>query len=341
MNVKGSKLLNIKFLPAFNGDCILITTDKFNILIDGGTQKTYSLSLRKALEEVNQLDLVILTHIDSDHIMGLIELFKDNKTVVKKVWFNSLGKLSQLFDEQYNKQIEYSTNDKSKNISPKQGESLEDILIKLGIEYELIYIEKQQEYTFEGLEITLLSPYKENLKALYLYWKDNIKIRKDLESEKLASKTNESSIAFLLTYKKEKKYLFLADAEIDVISNSIKELYPNRLDVEFVKVSHHGSKNNINQDFLDVIDSNQFVILTNGKAKNCHPDKEALDTIILDAKQRNKNISIFFNYPKTTYRKKYFQSKELEKDSAFKLVFPKNLKSKLVYTDTKGFKNGM
>lgn len=333
-------MLNIKFLPAFNGDCILITTNKFNILIDGGTQKTYSLSLKKALKEVNQLDLVILTHIDSDHIMGLIELFKYNKTVVKKVWFNSLSELSQLFDGRYNKQIEYSTNDKRKDISPKQGESLEDILRKSNIEYELIYIEKQQKYIFQDLEIILLSPYKENLKALYLYWKDNIKKRKDLESEGLSSQTNQSSIAFILIYKKEKKYLFLADANINIISNSIKKLYPNRLKVEFVKVSHHGSKNNTNQKFLDVIDSDKFIILTNGQAKNYHPDKEALNTIILDAKQRNKKVDILFNYPKKTYRKTYFQSKELEGDSSFTLIFPKDINSRLVYTDIKGFENG-
>ena len=332
-------MLKIKFLPAFNGDCILITTDKFNILIDGGTQKTYSLSLVKALEEVNQLDLVILTHIDADHIMGLIELFKDNKTVVKKVWFNSLGKLSCLFDREYNKRIEYSTNDKSKDISPKQGESLESILRKLNIEYELIYIEKQQKYIFEDLEITLLSPYKENLKALYLYWKDNIKKRKDLESEGLASQTNQSSIAFLLHYK-EDKYLFLADANINVVTKTITALYKKRLDVEFVKVSHHGSQNNTNQNFLDVIDSNQFVILTNGQAKNYHPDIGAMNEIILDAKQRNKNIDILFNYPKKTYRKPYFQSKDLEGNSSFKLIFPKDINHKLVYTNTKGFENG-
>ena len=333
-------MLKIRFLPAFNGDCILITTDKFNILIDGGTKKTYSLSLSKALDEVNQLDLVILTHIDSDHIMGLIEMFNDNKTVVKKVWFNSLGKLSCLFDREYDKRIEYPTNDKSKNISPKQGESLESILRKLDIEYELIYIEKQQKYIFEDLEITLLSPYKENLKALYLYWKDNVKKRKDLESEGLASQTNQSSIAFLLRYKEEKNYLFLADANIDVVTKTITSLYEKRLKVEFVKVSHHGSQNNTNQNFLDEIDSNQFVILTNGKAKNCHPDKGTLDKIILDAKEQNKNIKILFNYPQNTYRKKYFQSKNLEGDSSFKLIFRKDINHKLVYTDTKGFENG-
>jgi len=81
--------MKINFLPAFNGDCILITTDKFNILIDGGMSRTYYRILRDKLEELEQIDLVILTHIDEDHIAGLIELF----------------------DGKYDKSKEYATDD--------------------------------------------------------------------------------------------------------------------------------------------------------------------------------------------------------------------------------------
>jgi len=147
--------MKINFLPAFNGDCILITIDKFNILIDGGTKKTYSPILKNELKDIEKLDLVILTHIDADHIMGLIELFKNDKVKVEKVWFNSIAKLSELFDKKYNQDIEYFTDDTKKDISCKQGESLEDILKYQKIDYELIYIEQQQKYIFEDLEIVM------------------------------------------------------------------------------------------------------------------------------------------------------------------------------------------
>ena len=132
--------IKFEFLQADNGDCILITTEKFNILIDGGMGRTYYRSLKDKLEELEQIDLVILTHIDEDHIAGLIELFKDEeiRPKVKKVWFNSLAKLSELFDGKYDESKEYATDDDSdKNVSYKQGESLESLLD--GIDYELIY----------------------------------------------------------------------------------------------------------------------------------------------------------------------------------------------------------
>ncbi|NEW60685.1 MBL fold metallo-hydrolase, partial [Sulfurovum sp. bin170] len=164
-------MINIKILPASNGDCILITTDKFNILIDGGMGRTYHRILREKLEALEQIDLVILTHIDEDHISGLIELFKDEeiRPKVKKVWFNSLAKLGELFDGKYDKSKEYDTDDDSgKNVSYRQGESLESLLN--GIDYELIYLEKQTKYKFEDIELTILSPRKKDLKRLHKYW---------------------------------------------------------------------------------------------------------------------------------------------------------------------------
>jgi len=182
----------INFLPASNGDCILITTDKFNILIDGGMGRTYYRSLKDKLEELEQIDLVILTHIDEDHIAGLIELFKDEeiRPKVKKVWFNSLAKLSELFDGKYDESIEYITDDDSdKNVSYKQGESLESLLD--GIDYELIYLEKKKKYQFEDIELLILSPRKKDLKRLHRYWLKDIEERKKKEIDKNINDTIE------------------------------------------------------------------------------------------------------------------------------------------------------
>ncbi len=64
-------------LPAFHGDCILIKTydlneDEFIILLDGGTSNTFKHSLKDELKSVTHINLLILTHIDSDHIGGLL-----------------------------------------------------------------------------------------------------------------------------------------------------------------------------------------------------------------------------------------------------------------------------
>jgi len=335
-------MINIKVLPALNGDCILITTDKFNILIDGGMGRTYYRSLKDKLEELKQIDLVILTHIDEDHIAGLIELFKDEeiRPKVKKVWFNSLAKLGELFDNKYDKSKECATDDDNdKNVSYRQGESLESLLD--GIDYELIYIEKQSTYTFEDLEIQLLSPNKRHLQRLYTNWDKDKKKRDEKESKNIndtvvttdsieslykkkfdndTRRENKSSIAFNLKYQ-EKNYLFLADANMSVVTESLTKIHGiEKLDAELVKLSHHGSKKNTNQKFLDVVNSHKFIISTNGDKHN-HPDKEALSRIIKNPKRDGEKIEFWFNYEEDNYPKIFTDEELKSEEYNFELVF--------------------
>ena len=59
-----------------------------------------------------------------------------------------------------------------------------------------------------------------------------------------------------------------------------------------MKISHHGSKYNTNSRLLKLIDTNLYVISTNGE-NEVHPNKRTLARII-----KNKpNCKILFNYP--------------------------------------------
>ena len=94
--------VEIEVLPANEGDCILITIEKedIHILIDGGTAETYRNYLKTRLIQLKNegkvIDLLIVTHIDNDHIGGIIELLKENgsdmdaKIIrIKNIWHNS------------------------------------------------------------------------------------------------------------------------------------------------------------------------------------------------------------------------------------------------------------
>ena len=91
--------------PAENGDAFLICSSDTNILIDGGYAKTFDKHIKQDLDNLaskgNILDLVIVTHIDADHIGGIIRLLLLNESKIlskvisiKKVWHNSLRSLS-------------------------------------------------------------------------------------------------------------------------------------------------------------------------------------------------------------------------------------------------------
>jgi beta-lactamase superfamily II metal-dependent hydrolase len=325
--------MKFKFLKAFNGDCILINFKEGdfnrNILIDGGTGSTYfqksrgkikhndlHQELKNIKDRQELIDLLILTHVDDDHIGGILKWFKyDNEALnlVQKVWFNSGRTINKLFEpeEKYNNSFELNRA-LSTDTSIGQGVEFEDFLkSKPGIWDEQV-IKAGDELTVHGVDFKILSPDKDKLKNLLGKWEkeepDSLNTsghKNDYESslnqhvendsfEEDTSKHNGSSISFILSYN-DKNYLFLGDSFPSVVCSSLKanhcsELSP--LPCEFVKVSHHGSKANNSNELLKLIDSKKYIISTNG-AKHSHPNKQFLARLI----NQNNNCEIFFNYP--------------------------------------------
>jgi len=317
--------IRFEFLEAGNGDCILISTDEgTNILIDGGIARTYDRELKPLLKrEIRDrglyLDLVVLTHYDDDHIAGLLKLLeyetkelKNKKsTIIKEFWFNS-------FDEALVSPINYSNNTSAKQ-QIKFDDYIKELLPYISYKSKLSIDEVQDLFigNNQELKITLLSPNNKKLENLFSKYKKDTKNYQtsatsndyNISIEELAQKkfrkdtslTNGASIAFILEYKNN-KFLFLGDAHIDLVVDRLKELgynNNNRLNLEFVKLSHHGSSKNLNSDFLDLIECDKFIVLTNGSKHN-HPNKEALSRVLTHYKRdKDKNIEFIYNYEHT------------------------------------------
>ena len=111
-------MIRLEALQARHGDCLLLhwgdASKPYMALIDGGPSAVYKQVLRPRLLELAdqcggglRLDLVMLSHIDDDHIKGLLDLAKeieDRRTGadgdeefppiwVKNLWHNSLEDL--------------------------------------------------------------------------------------------------------------------------------------------------------------------------------------------------------------------------------------------------------
>ena len=71
----------IKIFPSNQGDCLLINSGKKNILVDGGMAKSFkeqvSPELAKMRTAGEKIDLVCVSHIDEDHIAGILEMIED------------------------------------------------------------------------------------------------------------------------------------------------------------------------------------------------------------------------------------------------------------------------
>lgn len=328
--------MNIRFLQANNGDSILLSfTDddgvKRNILIDGGMPQSYYNSsyniygdLYNTIEElkVNEevIDLLVLTHIDEDHIGGILNWFSMDKEafkMIKKVWFNSGTEIANYFNEKENEDLNllwdtFETNE----TSVRQGKKFEKYIIENSL-WDKAIVKCGTIENFNGIDIKVLSPndllleklLKEHKNPRHKYFTDDSEndwgtdiaaliAEEDLSSfkfEKDTSVTNGSSIAFLLSFN-NRNFLFLGDSHPHVIIDSLKLLdegysKENPIKVELLKISHHGSSKNTNKELLEVIETDNYVISTSSEFHN-HPNKRTIARII----KRNPNATIYFNY---------------------------------------------
>ncbi len=319
----------INLLPASYGDSILVShsseVSTFNLLIDGGPAKTFGRGpggqrpgpLRIALDEIKEkgqcVDLVILTHIDSDHIKGLIKAFKTESylsTIANKVWLNASSNISAYLNEAEISEnaIPFSTSD-SPETSVRDGKKFEQLLTELDCWRREVII--AGEVITEGpFKFTILSPSDKDLRKLHCIWPcetssaDTAGTTSDhhqslselLENDNIqedTSFTNGSSIAFILEIE-ENKILFLGDAHASTIVKALENLSyskDNKLLVDYVKISHHGSHFNTSVEMLDLIECRSYLISTDG-TKHGHPHKRTLARIF----NAHPDNVIFFNY---------------------------------------------
>lgn len=101
-------MLKLIVVQAEFGDCLLLQSshgsDSISILIDGGPSQTYEKNLKPTLNTVlasKSLNLVILSHIDNDHVLGLLDLFEEIKRE-KESGGSGVLKVSGLWHNSFN-----------------------------------------------------------------------------------------------------------------------------------------------------------------------------------------------------------------------------------------------
>lgn len=67
--------MRLQLLPADKGDCFLVTSrDGKHLLVDGGMGSSFRTYVAPRLAKLHRIDRVLVTHIDADHIAGILEL---------------------------------------------------------------------------------------------------------------------------------------------------------------------------------------------------------------------------------------------------------------------------
>lgn len=74
--------MKLRIFQSAHGDCLLLQADGFNVLCDGGMSTSMRKHVREPLaglvgDNGGKLDAVYISHIDQDHISGVLQLMKD------------------------------------------------------------------------------------------------------------------------------------------------------------------------------------------------------------------------------------------------------------------------
>ena len=257
-------MLDLYVYKAGKGDCIRLRfADTHNIFIDTGVM-SFGNKFKNLCDDIlsagETLDALILTHVDDDHIGGILSNLrkKHYHCPFMEVWMNSDGmipsadrKLSVTQnDEVYSKLVEQNIS----VIPMKKGDvkSIAEATIKTIWPED---VKRSQAMTPGDTTLSRKSDYRFALSVLA----DTCITKND------TSINNKNSIVFTFSYD-EHELLFTGDAWAEDVVKAVG-VY------DLVKLPHHGSVRNISEMYKSTIRANNFLICTDGVS---HPDKQTI-----------------------------------------------------------------
>jgi len=301
------------------------------IVIDGGPLHAYpdfEARMKRLPGGDLRVELLVVTHVDTDHIEGIVRLLALPRAKwplePKDVWFNGYrhfapqtdlgGREGEFLSALIHRRAFADWNRAFGGKAVVVGEGAPPRVALA-----------------DDMALTLLSPDATRLATMARKWKKDLdkwrldpgdldaawkqlvdetrfhpgaeltlgpddltaKLREQLKGGD-PSAANGSSIAFIAEHG-GKSCMFLADAHMKVVCASIRRLLApgqEALTVDAVKLSHHGSRNNLTPEFLELVDAEHFLFSSNGD-KFSHPDAAAVQAVIDGARRKP---TLWFNY---------------------------------------------
>jgi beta-lactamase superfamily II metal-dependent hydrolase len=197
-------VFNVTMLPAAQGDCLWVEYGSeeslHRILIDCGTSPTYRRHLKRKLAELRPypyVDLLIVTHIDTDHIGGVLKMLDapPEGLRVGQIWFNAWRHVAH---------------DSLDIMGPVDGEILSCQLDKLEWKWNSSFRSKDRSARLPqpgrrlpsyrlpgGMKLTVVSPTIEQLLILRDTWRTVVKeggLAPGVPSQRLVDKARQKGV---------------------------------------------------------------------------------------------------------------------------------------------------
>jgi beta-lactamase superfamily II metal-dependent hydrolase len=293
-------VFTLEALQAFHGDSLLLHVDDKLLLIDGGPFRTWATSLRPRLEELRaarapgggalRIDLAMVSHIDGDHIQGLtdmagmlVELEEDQRPLPYEVgglWHNAFD------DVLGNRASEVPAAGAPVVASVSQGRTLRDQAIRLGWPRNQPFaslVVAPREVAFGAAKLTVVAPSATALDKLDAEWEEWLAHHPDaVQVADYADRSvfNLSSIV-VLAEAGGRSMLLCGDARGDHVLEGLEAAgrlaAGGTLPLDLLKLPHHGSIRNVDDDFFARLPARHYLISADGRDGN--PESATLEAI--------------------------------------------------------------
>jgi hypothetical protein len=302
------------------------------ILIDGGPRFTFSRSLHDSLKTLiatpRALEAVILSHVDEDHITGLLDLLAElrrqaanNEEVtleVRQLWHNSFSRtidpnggiqarLKSILSASGAAQQMTLASAAALGIGEGNNLRLAALAMQLPINpnfaNDVITVDSAgAPRTFDNLSLRVVGPTQENLDALAVEWEEWLDAHEEAvnSGDPFAMANSDQSIPNLssimvLAEADGKTILLTGDGRSDHLLTGLRRagLLPaagGSLHVDVLKLPHHGSNRNITKTFFKTVTADQYVASANGKDDN--PDLATLIWLVEAARDQSRQVEI-------------------------------------------------
>lgn len=313
------------------------------MLIDGGRGHTYAkwgTVLSKLLGDRRTIDLLVVTHIDADHIGGVLSMLgdADRSFEISRIWFNGYSQADAAQRQTAG----------SESFGTAQADELSRAIMEAGIPWNPetsggpIHSDLT-DTTFEVSHflLTVLTPTRAKLGSMVTVWEKAMaealakesepsKGREGLGTHEIdiaelsgtvdendSSRPNGSSLCFLVEAFGI-KMLLTGDCHPNDLTKAVNDRsendgFPSKVDV--FKLSHHGARKNTTRELLRSVAAEVYAISTNGR--HGHPDGSTLAKIVSSS---NELKTLAFNYRSSTNA--HWDSGELKSKSRYRTLFP-------------------
>lgn len=294
-------MVKIRNVGINHGDCFFIEiendADRCIIMVDGrkGDRESFN-EISEVILEYKRIDYLIVTHIDNDHIKGILKVFRLPETDLFRqafrnsiILYNYVTKpiISYAQAQEFEKLIQ--NNIVISTVKKCYGMYSSPCLKILSVTKRKELDPWEQKGYGEYAVLTILHPRKEGIEDVY---KDFI-----IHPDKSSNKTvNKNSVVFLLEYG-EHAALFTGDCfmkdlveEIDQLKNMKSEKGFRKIDL--IKIPHHGAYYNNKElaEFAKRHGTREFIVTGPKDWNKKHPSEKVLKELDEIADDTNRIV---------------------------------------------------